>query len=223
PDLLGRELPGIEQAEGMRVTEPGHRHDQRLALLEGGAPGVRLRRVRVDLDDLRSLPEAMSGELLGRELGAGEIRDPALRPREAGDALPVHRLPNVPADLVLRPHQAAIMVDDIASRILRAARLLYLAAGGAGAARNGSCETCPDPEPTGTKRRIRSQGKADPRRRYARKTENAPEGPDRPGGLGRHGPAPRRRCLGIRRRPEGPDRSWRQDRRCGRRGTKRRL
>ena len=53
---------------------------------------------------LGALPEPVAGELLGGQLGAGEVRDPALGAREARDALAVHRLPDRLANLVLGAH-----------------------------------------------------------------------------------------------------------------------
>src|SRR5262249_62214976 len=63
----------------------------------------------------------MAGELLGSQLGAGEVGDPALGSRKARDPLAVHRLPDVAADLILGPHQVVEETDAIASGILERA------------------------------------------------------------------------------------------------------
>ena len=52
-----RQLLRVEDAEGVRVAQPRHRHDHRLALFQGDPPRVRLRRVGVGLDRPRPLPE----------------------------------------------------------------------------------------------------------------------------------------------------------------------
>ena len=82
---------GSSSAERMRVAQAGTAMIDRLAVLEGEPPGVGLRRVRVGLHHPGPFPEPVRGELLGGELGAGEVRDSALGAREARHALAVHR------------------------------------------------------------------------------------------------------------------------------------
>jgi hypothetical protein len=77
-----------------------------------------LRGIGIDLDHSGALPEPVAGKFLRCELGSGEVGDPALRAGEAGDRLAVHPLPHVPADLILRPHQARMGIGDMASAIL---------------------------------------------------------------------------------------------------------
>src|SRR3990170_3284654 len=89
----------------MLVAQARDRHHDRLALLERPATDVGLRRVGVRLDHLGALPGPMPGEPLRRELGAGEVGDPALGPWKARDALAIHRLPHGPPDLVLGTHR----------------------------------------------------------------------------------------------------------------------
>ena len=112
---LAESLRGSSSRKGCGSRSRGTAMISVLPSSSARAPGVGLRRVRVHLDHLGALPEPVAGELLGRELGAGEVRDPALGPGKAGDPLAVHRLPDVPADLVLGPHQVRIAVGDMAS------------------------------------------------------------------------------------------------------------
>ncbi len=100
----------------MRVAQPRHRHDHRLALLQRDAAGVGLGRVGVGLDHPGPLPEPVAGELLGRQLRPGEVRDPPLGARKAGHALAVHRLPDLLADLVLGAHAAKHIRPATATR-----------------------------------------------------------------------------------------------------------
>src|SRR5262245_51041570 len=79
--------------------------------------------VGVDLENLRSPPEPVPGELLRRQLGAREVRDPALGARKPRDALAIHRLPHVPTDLILGSHPVPETVDAIASAILERASI----------------------------------------------------------------------------------------------------
>jgi hypothetical protein len=100
------EMFRLEDAERVRVAQPRHRHDHRLALFEGDPPRVGLRRIRVGLDYPRPLPEPMGGQLLGRQFRPGEVRDPALGARKAGNALAFHRLPDLRPNFILGAHQA---------------------------------------------------------------------------------------------------------------------
>ena len=50
----------------------------------------------------------------------------------------------------------------MATRILRAARLLYLGGALGAIGRNDRCETCPEKDPADANRRIPRRGKADP-------------------------------------------------------------
>ena len=70
------------------------------------APGVGLRGVGIGLDHPRSLPEAIAGELLGRQARPGEVWDATLGAGEARDALAIHRFPDLLADPVLAGHAA---------------------------------------------------------------------------------------------------------------------
>jgi hypothetical protein len=107
-DRLLRELLRVEDAEGMGVAQAGDGHDHGLAFVERDPAGVRLRRVGVGLDHPGALPEPVPGQLLGRQLGAGEVRNPSLGTGEAGDALAIHRLPDLLADLILGAHRRKI-------------------------------------------------------------------------------------------------------------------
>ena len=69
----------------MGIAEPRDSHDQRLALLERGAPGVGLRRVGIGLDHLRPLPEPMHALFVDSLVAPSEQRPDA--------QIPVARMP----------------------------------------------------------------------------------------------------------------------------------
>src|SRR3954451_308617 len=190
PQLLSGELARLEQAKRMDVAEPGDGHDQRLSLLQRHPAHVCLGRIRVDLENLGALPETVAAQLLGREFRTREVRDPALGAGKPRDALAIHGLPDVSADLILGPHQVREMVVGIASGILSGGPMRA-------ATRKGGCETRCGKVPTALTRRILQKGKARPRRPSAREAEQIPQACNRPGGPAHLGAAAGRSRLGL--------------------------
>jgi hypothetical protein len=81
-------------------------HVEDLPLREREAPHGELRGVGIHLDDQGAPPHGHLAEQLRGALGAGEVRDASDGAGESRDPFPLHRQPDLLADLRLRHRDA---------------------------------------------------------------------------------------------------------------------
>ena len=105
--LAGRvgQLVGVEQEERLGLGQPGHGHEDDLAVLERPLAHRPLRRVRVGLEERAARHSSVPRSSSAARLGADEVGDAVARLREAGNARPVEAVPRlVPQRGLRREH-----------------------------------------------------------------------------------------------------------------------
>ena len=95
--LPGRlaQVSGVQGKERLGAGQPGHGHVDGLAVLQRPLAHRPLRGVRVGLQRAGLLPDRQSAQPLRGGFGAGEVRDPACRPREPGHPGRAHLRPDL--------------------------------------------------------------------------------------------------------------------------------
>ncbi len=91
----------VDLDEALLGAQSRHRHVDDLAVGQRLTTDGKLRRIRIDLDGARLLPDGELCEAGGGTFGTDEVRDASLRTREPLNAVVLQQLPDLPAKILL--------------------------------------------------------------------------------------------------------------------------